>query len=67
MIADERQYQHARKQIVALEHLLASVVAGTAGDDGFRDIQRAALDGQLTDLREEIIQYEDLRSGHRRR
>jgi HTH-type transcriptional regulator / antitoxin HigA len=63
VIANERQYQHTRKQIVELEHLLASVVAGTAGDDGFRDIQKAALDGQLADLHEEIVEYENLRSG----
>ena len=63
MIANERQFQHTRKQMVELEHLLASVLAGAAGDDGFRDIQRAALEGQLADLREEVAEYESLRSG----
>jgi HTH-type transcriptional regulator / antitoxin HigA len=63
MIAHERQYQHTRKQIGELEHLLTSVLVGTAGDEGFRDIQQAALEGQLADLQEEVAEYEALRSG----
>lgn len=63
MIANDRQYQHSRKQIGELEALLASLRAGTAGDDGFRDLQEAALVGQIDDVRAEIAEYERLRSG----
>ena len=31
-------HQHSRRQVGQLEELLASLRAGTAGDDGFRDM-----------------------------
>jgi HTH-type transcriptional regulator / antitoxin HigA len=63
MISNDRQYQHSRKQVGELEGLLASLRAGTAGDDGFRDLQEAALVGQIEDVCAEIAEYEALRSG----
>ena len=63
MISNDRQYQHSRKQVSELEALLASLRAGTAGDNGFRDVQEAALVGQIDDVRAEIAEYEELRSG----
>lgn len=63
MISNDRQYQHSRKQAGELEALLAALRAGTAGDDGFRDLQEAALVGQIDDVRSEIAEYDRLRSG----
>lgn len=63
MIANERQYQQTRKMLGELEHLLASTSAGTAGDDGFRDLQAAGLRSQVDDLRDELDEYEQLRDG----
>lgn len=63
MIANERQYQQTRKMLGELEHLLASTSAGTAGDDGFRDLQAAGLRSQVEDLRDELDEYEQLRDG----
>ena len=63
MISNDRQYQHSRKQAGELEALLAALRAGTAGDDGFRDLQEAALVGQIDDVRSEIAEYDQLRSG----
>jgi HTH-type transcriptional regulator / antitoxin HigA len=63
MITNERQYEQTRKQLSTLESLLASTQSGTAGDDGFRDIQAAGLASQIQDLREEVAEYEQLRDG----
>jgi len=63
MIANDRQYQQTRKQAAELERLLAAVQDGTAGDDGFRDLQADALRGQLDDLRGELGDYDELRAG----
>jgi HTH-type transcriptional regulator/antitoxin HigA len=63
MIANDRQYQQTRKKTGELEHMLAAVQAGTAGDDGFRDLQSDALASQLDDLRRELAEYDELRSG----
>lgn len=63
MIANERQYQQTRKKLIELERLLGSTEAGTAGDEGFRDLQEAGLLSQIEDLRVEIEEYEQLRAG----
>ena len=63
MITNERQYEQTRKQLAMLGSLLASTQAGTAGDDGFRDVQAAGLASQIQDLRAELAEYEQLRDG----
>lgn len=63
MITNERQYQQTRKKLTGLEALITATGAGDAGDEGFRDVQLAALQSQATDLREEIDEYETLRDG----
>lgn len=63
MIANERQYQVTRKKLAELEDLRASVERGTAGDEGFRAFQAEALESKMDDLRDEIAEYERLRSG----
>ena len=63
MITNERQYEQTRKQLTMLESLLASTEAGTAGNDGFRDMQAAGLASQIQDLRDELSEYEQLRAG----
>ena len=61
--SNDRQYRHSRRQVGELGALLASLRAGTAGDDGFRDVHEAALVGQIDDVRAEIAEYELLRPG----
>lgn len=63
MITNERQYQQTRRKLTDLEALIAATEAGKAGDEGFRDVQVAALESQATDLRDEIAEYEALRDG----
>jgi DNA-binding XRE family transcriptional regulator len=63
MIANERQYNVTRKKLGDLEHLKASLDRGEAGDDGFRDLQGEALESVMEDLRTELAEYEQLRSG----
>ncbi len=63
MITNDRQYQQTRKKYGELQELLDSVEAGTAGEDGFRLLQAAALKSQMSDLREEVTEYELLRNG----
>jgi hypothetical protein len=58
VISEVPEYEHARKQVEELESLLASVRAGRAGDDGFRDLQEAALVGVIDDVRAEIAEHE---------
>jgi len=64
VIANERQYQVTRKKLAELAELKASVELGTAGDDGFRDLQADALESQMDDLRDEVAEYEQLRAGN---
>jgi HTH-type transcriptional regulator / antitoxin HigA len=63
MIANDRQYQQTRKKASELEQLLKSLHAGTAGDDGFRDLQIAGVESQLSDLVEELDEYDKLSGG----
>lgn len=63
MITNERQYEQTRKQLAMLESLLAGTQAGTAGNDGFGDMQAAGLASQIQDLRDELTEYEQLRAG----
>ena len=63
MITNDRQYQQTSKKATELERLLASIHDGIAGDDGFRDLQAEALQSQLDDLRVELAEYDELRSG----
>ena len=64
MIANERQYQQTRKKLADLDALSAAVDSGTAGDDGFRDLQAAGLASQSRDLCDELAEYEELRAGN---
>jgi HTH-type transcriptional regulator / antitoxin HigA len=63
MISNDRQYQQTRKKAAELEQLLTAVENGAAGDDGFRDIQADGLRSQLDDLRVELAEFDELRSG----
>ena len=63
MIANDRQYQHTRKQVLEMEATLVALAGGMAGDDGFRDLQTDAVRGVLEDMRTEMAEYDDLRSG----
>ncbi len=63
MITNERQHQHTSKKLGDLEALIEATRRGDAGDDDFRDLQIAGLEGQATDLREELAEYEKLRDG----
>jgi hypothetical protein len=63
VIANDRQYQQTRKKASGLEQLLASLHAGTAGGDGFRDLQIAGVESQLSDLVEELDEYDKLSGG----
>jgi DNA-binding XRE family transcriptional regulator len=63
MIANERQYQVTKKKLAELTDLRSSVDEGTAGDDGFEDLQADALAGMVEDLRAELAEYEQLRDG----
>lgn len=63
MIANERQYQVTQKKLEELTDLRSSVDDGTAGDDGFEDLQADALAGMVEDLRAELAEYEQLRDG----
>jgi HTH-type transcriptional regulator/antitoxin HigA len=63
MITNERQYEQTRKQLTMLKPPLAGTLAGTAGNDGFRDVQAAGLESQIQDLRDELTEYEQLRAG----
>lgn len=63
MIANERQYQVTQKKLAELTDLRSSVDDGTAGDDGFEDLQADALAGMVEDLRAELAEYEQLRDG----
>ena len=58
MIRSARQYEETRSQLERLALLLASTEAGEAGDDGFRDVQAAALASQMQDLRDELHEYD---------
>ena len=63
MITNDRQYTQTRKKLSDLEALIVANEAGQAGDDGFRDVQIAALRSQSSDMHEEIEEYEALRDG----
>jgi hypothetical protein len=63
MIANDRQHQQTRKKASELEQLLESLHARTAGDDGFRDLQIAGVESWLSDLDEELDEYEKLSGG----
>ena len=62
MIANELQHQQTRRKLAEIEQLVAGTEAGTAGDEGFRDLQIAALSSQIDDLRGELAEYSQLRS-----
>lgn len=67
MIKNERQYNATKKQEDLLEGALATLLDQPApndiDDELFRELQVNALRGQLADLRAEIQEYEDLKSG----
>ena len=63
MIANEREYVHTRKQLGLLDSLLEDIASGRAGDESLVDIQVAALESQIADLRAEMKEYERLQSG----
>jgi DNA-binding Xre family transcriptional regulator len=63
MIANERQYQVTKKKLGELQRLKDSLDRGDGGDEGFRDLQDQALESQMSDLVDEVAEYEALRSG----
>lgn len=66
MITNERQYRTTRSQADRLAAELGRLEAqwtGTNATDELIFLQRAAIEGQLSELRSEVQDYEDLRSG----
>lgn len=57
MIVDNRQLQQTRSSLVDLEALIAATESGAAGDEDFRDLQKAGLRSQVEVLRDEIDEY----------
>lgn len=66
MIKNERQYRITKAQAERFEQALASFAEHEAGTtDPLRQLQREALQSQLDELREELVDYEALRAGQR--
>jgi len=69
MIKNERQYKITKAQAEKFEQAIARLARTSQPDnDGnqlLRDIEEEALRSQLADLREELEEYESLRSGAR--
>lgn len=63
MIANEHQYHVTRKKLRDLESLRDSALADPEDPDGFRDLQIAAIESQMEDLRDEVAEYRQLREG----
>ena len=67
MIRDERQYQIAQDQAerlsTALDRLRQQSNAGNGPNDTIARDQEETLDRRLTDLKEEMLEYQSLRAG----
>lgn len=66
MITNERQYRTTRSQadrLAAELRRLEAEARGTGSAHELLRLQRAAVEGQLSELRSEVQEYEDLRSG----
>lgn len=70
MIKNERQYRITKAQAEKFEQMLEQLTqdTGAVTDESplFREIQAEALRSQLAELREQLKEYESLRSGSRR-
>lgn len=70
MITNERQYKITMKEIRGFERAINAMSAApddvAASDALGREIQLDAMRSQLADLRAEITEYDDLRSGRTR-
>jgi hypothetical protein len=61
LIEDERQYRITREQAEKFERALRQLAhrpVDVTADPRFRDIEEAALQGQLNDLRAQLAEYE---------
>jgi hypothetical protein len=61
MIADQREYQITKDEVERFEEALAAL--DTNGNDRSSEMQellRKALEGQLEDLRRELLEYESV-------
>ena len=67
MIKNERQYRITKSQIAKFEAALEelSTRSGAPADVRLRKLEEDALRSQLDELRDEVEQYERLRSGRR--
>lgn len=70
MITNERQYRITAKEIVRFEdaiNVLSVECSADQGDTLGRTIQLEAMRSQLSDLRADVSEYEDLKSGRTKR
>ncbi len=63
MIKNERQYKITRAQIAKFEAALDALNARSGTKSRLRKLEEDALRSQLDELRDEVKQYEELRSG----
>src|SRR5438034_9794498 len=66
MITNDVQYRTARAQVDRLERLLQAVQKRQLGDNEAQLRQRLEMDaveGQVTELRGQLVEYDDLRAG----
>lgn len=63
MIKNERQYKIAKSQIAKFEAALDDLTARRGAKSRRRKLEEDALRSQLDELRGEVKQYEELRSG----
>jgi hypothetical protein len=61
-VTNTAEYEHTRRKLADLEQLIEALSEGSAGDDGFRDLQLAGLRSQAEDLREELAEFDQRRS-----
>ena len=66
MIKNERQYKITKTQIATFEAALATLAATNSGNVRLRKVEADALQSQLDELRDEVKQFERLRSGDRK-
>jgi len=63
MIKNERQYKITKVQIAKFEAALDELTARSGAKSRLRKLEEDALRSQLDELRDEVKQYEELRSG----
>ena len=66
MIKNERHYKITKAQIVKFEASLDELSARSGARSRLRKLEEDALRSQLDELRDEVKQYEQLRSGGRK-